>query len=654
MNNADRVLDTGSQHLLPPLFGEKEEVLGRGGSATVLKLYVSDPRGFKKVSAGQYIAVKKIAFVTGESQMSPDDLQRLDDIRREVAMLKTLHHPNIVEYYGVYVDQLGFLNICLEYCEGNSIRHVYKKNGPLSEAVVQSYTYQILEGLAFLHSKGIVHRDIKGFNVLLSRDGNCKLADFGCAVNVSGKKDGQFHSMEGTVWWMAPEVLQISQQRGASVAADIWSVGCTILEMLTGTKPFDHCSGEYQLMRHVLETEPEIDIVIPEIAAKLSPGALNLIRRCLRRDPQNRPTARELQQDPFFTSYVERLRSQQQSHVRRPDPSLSSAIQLSGSGQATTYTLSPKLESARAWWEERVAECNGAGGSATIPAHVLFHNCFKAPHLLGELLPLIKFGSTTPLSTPTSGSTPALYQGDGSAVGVSPEDFFRFMEWFGPLDRFLKDCAALEDDYRKEIALAGSGRRSSQQPRSSAGYDAASRYNGYGYGYYGNDDDIHMLLTLRSREWFQPILTQKDAEHRMSSAVTGTFAIRYTSKYAQFPGGFTLSVKGERGVNHYRILRPEDGESWSLIFDAGPSQTQNLGGSRGGAGQPHSPIHGATATGPTVSNTFSLSESAALNQSQSHLLYFDSLEELVDYGYKVGFRSQRSDRVYKLVGALPR
>jgi len=115
-----------------------------------------------------------------------------------------------------------------------SLQSVIEKYAPLSENLVALYTKQILQGLEYLHFHKVIHRDIKGANVLVDRKGICKLADFGTA-KVLLEKDDQLNSLTGTANWMAPEVIQ---QSGYGRYADIWSLGCTVYEMLTGSPPW--------------------------------------------------------------------------------------------------------------------------------------------------------------------------------------------------------------------------------------------------------------------------------------------------------------------------------------------------------------------------------------------------------------------------------
>ncbi|KAG2727463.1 hypothetical protein I3760_01G158700 [Carya illinoinensis] len=191
-------------------------------------------------------------------------------LEEEVKLLKNLSHPNIVRYLGTAREE-DSLNILLEFIPGGSISSLLGKFGSFPESVIRMYTKQLLLGLEYLHKNGIMHRDIKGANILVDNKGCIKLADFGASkkvvelATINGAK-----SMKGTPYWMAPEVIL---QTGHSFSADIWSVGCTVIEMATGKPPW---SQQYQ------ET-------------------FRLRFGVFLREPNLRPVASDLLQHPFVT-----------------------------------------------------------------------------------------------------------------------------------------------------------------------------------------------------------------------------------------------------------------------------------------------------------------------------------------------------------------
>ena len=125
------------------------------------------------------------------------------ELIKEVNFLKELQHPNIVKYYGYEIDK-DYLKIYLEYIDMGSISSMLKKHGSFPEEIVINYTKQILEGLKYLHGKNVIHRDIKGANILVTNDGQVKLSDFGSARKL---QQSLVQTIKGTTSWMAPEVF---------------------------------------------------------------------------------------------------------------------------------------------------------------------------------------------------------------------------------------------------------------------------------------------------------------------------------------------------------------------------------------------------------------------------------------------------------------
>jgi serine/threonine protein kinase len=162
--------------------------------------------------------------------MSKKNLSHLNEVELEIDLLSRLQHKNIVKYYGL-VKTPESLEILLEYCIGGSIAKMLDIYKSLSESIIRKYTYQILEGLEYLHSHNIIHRDIKGANILVDRDGICKLTDFGGAKVMEEEIDLHRLSFRGTPNWMAPETVRKLEYTRFS---DIWSIGCTVIEMALG------------------------------------------------------------------------------------------------------------------------------------------------------------------------------------------------------------------------------------------------------------------------------------------------------------------------------------------------------------------------------------------------------------------------------------
>lgn len=220
---------------------------------------------------------------------------RLED---QIAVLRDLTHPNIVRYVGTERDKRDVVRfIFLEYVSGGSIKNMLNKFGCLSDRVVRGYTRQMLMGLDYLHKRCIIHGDIKAANVLVNEKGVVKLADFGCALQFDGMssvddmgRSGGLPCMIGSVPWMAPEVLK---QTKHGRKADIWSCGCTVVEMLTGSHPWTNFTNQMALMYHVATTKE-----LPPFPTSLARDGADFLRCCFMRDPAERwPAGRLLQHD---------------------------------------------------------------------------------------------------------------------------------------------------------------------------------------------------------------------------------------------------------------------------------------------------------------------------------------------------------------------
>lgn len=140
----------------------------------------------------------------------------------------------------------------VRYCENGSLHSIAKNFGRFPENLVGLYMSQVLHGLLYLHEQGVIHRDIKGANILTTKQGLVKLADFGVASRTTGLSES---SVVGTPYWMAPEVIELS---GATTASDIWSLGCTVIELLEGKPPYYNLQPMPALFRIVNDDHPPL------------------------------------------------------------------------------------------------------------------------------------------------------------------------------------------------------------------------------------------------------------------------------------------------------------------------------------------------------------------------------------------------------------
>ncbi|XP_058051880.1 mitogen-activated protein kinase kinase kinase 2 isoform X1 [Ahaetulla prasina] len=254
--------------------------LGQGAFGRVYLCYDAD--------TGRELAVKQVEF----DPDSPETSKEVNALECEIQLLKNLLHERIVQYYGCLRDHPeGTLSIFMEYMPGGSIKDQLKAYGALTENVTRKYTRQILEGVHYLHSNMIVHRDIKGANILRDSAGNVKLGDFGASkrlqtICLSGTG---MKSATGTPYWMSPEVIS---GEGYGRKADIWSVGCTVVEMLTEKPPW----AEFEAMAAIFKiaTQP----TNPQLPPHVSDHGRDFLKRIFT-EAKLRPSADELLRHTF-------------------------------------------------------------------------------------------------------------------------------------------------------------------------------------------------------------------------------------------------------------------------------------------------------------------------------------------------------------------
>ncbi|KAL5554636.1 hypothetical protein UlMin_042037 [Ulmus minor] len=252
---------------------QKGDLLGRGSFGSVYKGIAED---------GFFFAVKEVSLLDEGSRGK----QSINQLEQEIALLSQFKHENIVQYYDTCKDE-SKLYIFLELVTEGSLQSLYQKF-ILGDTQVSAYTRQILQGLKYLHDQDIIHRDIKCANILVDANGSVKLADFGLA---KATKLNDVKSCKGTPFWMAPEVVNMKKQ-GYGLLADIWSLGCTVLEMLTRKIPYSELEGMQALYRIGKG-------VLPSVPDSLSNDARDFILKCLQVNPDARATAVELLNHSF-------------------------------------------------------------------------------------------------------------------------------------------------------------------------------------------------------------------------------------------------------------------------------------------------------------------------------------------------------------------
>uniref|UniRef100_A0A0G4HAE4 Protein kinase domain-containing protein n=1 Tax=Chromera velia CCMP2878 TaxID=1169474 RepID=A0A0G4HAE4_9ALVE len=309
----------------------KGDKIGSGGQGDVYRALVD----------GRVMAVKQFRLVESSEGGGTSIPQSLQD---ELSAYQKLEHNRIVRYlHFSQQEERGalYLNIFLEYMPGGSISKMVKTYGPLPEPLVRKFTRQVLEGLQYLHSKHVVHRDVKGGNILVDANGDAKLSDFGTSQHLDPfleTKTLQGGHVKGTALWMAPEAISHTQKSKPGRRSDIWGLGCLVIEMLSGQKPWGSAlamQSPTEILKEIVtgkgtpldafqdllkaqqqhQQQQQVDqmqqpqgqpqpppAALPGYAEPIappSPECIDFIRRCLTRDMQKRPHADDLLEHPF-------------------------------------------------------------------------------------------------------------------------------------------------------------------------------------------------------------------------------------------------------------------------------------------------------------------------------------------------------------------
>lgn len=323
--------------------------IGLGASSNVMKCLC------KKLPLKNGTVLEKVTVAVKQIQLD-SVATTIDDIQSEIRTNSSLRHKNVVSYFTSFVvndttDNSDVLWIVMEYMDCGSLLDILRfrrssaqnNNAPLDDQVIATILKSVLNGLEYLHRQGLIHRDIKAGNLLLSRTGRVKIADFGVSgwltssmytddapqghdqkprrrfARLVGRKDKQMAGLErgdikrntfvGTPNWMAPEVLDINKDKGYDSKADIWSLGITAIELATGRAPNADMDPLQVMVRTLDQPPPSLDVIRKEFEAKgmavtADEGFKHFVKRTLMKDPSKRPTATELVSFDFIVKHA--------------------------------------------------------------------------------------------------------------------------------------------------------------------------------------------------------------------------------------------------------------------------------------------------------------------------------------------------------------
>ena len=261
----------------------KEEI-GRGVSA---KVYCAEC-----VPLNETVAVKML-------DLEDHDPGHLEEIRREVASMSMVSHPNLVMAHCSFVEG-QFLWVVMPFLSGGSALNIMKWSHPkgLDEASIATILKEVLKALDYFHRNGNIHRDIKAGNILIDHNGSVKLADFGVSAASWGSGSKPHSTFVGTPCWMAPEVME--QVTAYDYHADIWSLGITVLELCHGHAPFAKYPPMKVLLMTLQNPPPQLEAEQAETGHHFSRSLRDFVSVCLQKDPKRRPSAAKLLEHRFL------------------------------------------------------------------------------------------------------------------------------------------------------------------------------------------------------------------------------------------------------------------------------------------------------------------------------------------------------------------
>ncbi|CAO2834189.1 unnamed protein product [Amaranthus hypochondriacus] len=287
---------------------EKLDKIGQGTYSSVYKA--------RDLETGKIVAMKKVRFVN----MDPESVRFM---AREILILRKLDHPNIMKLEGLVTSRMsGSLYLVFEYMEHDLAGLLARPGNKFTESQIKCYMQQLLSGLVHCHSRGVLHRDIKGSNLLINNDGVLKIGDFGLATSFKPGQKQPLTSRVVTLWYRAPELLLGSTEYG--IAVDMWSVGCIVAELFAG-KPIMPGRTEVEQMHKIFKlcgspSESYWKITKFPHATSFKPSqpykrrlmetfkdfpssALALVDALLSIEPEKRGTASSALKSEFFTTY---------------------------------------------------------------------------------------------------------------------------------------------------------------------------------------------------------------------------------------------------------------------------------------------------------------------------------------------------------------
>ena len=267
-------------------------------------LYPIGNGGFGKVykamhnSSKQIYAIKIIDYTKGSNNDKSNISFNYNSIQQETSLMRLVNKSDyIIKYYGSYFSrESNTIWLILEYCSsGSAVDLMLSMGRTLSEVEVSTIMEMVLKGLIYIHKLNLIHRDIKGANIMLSEDGYAKLGDFGIGIQMT---DDEYRtSKKGSPHWMSPQVIL---NKNYDMKTDIWSLGITCLELVEGEPPFADLNPD-EVMEQIANNPPKAEDIID--VKEHTDEFIDFVNLCLEINPKKRPSADVLIKHQFIKKY---------------------------------------------------------------------------------------------------------------------------------------------------------------------------------------------------------------------------------------------------------------------------------------------------------------------------------------------------------------
>ncbi|CAF4428376.1 unnamed protein product [Rotaria magnacalcarata] len=305
-------------------------------------------------SQSKQFVLKRLDLRPSANSPSQNDIESAE---REAKLLSTLKHPNIVAYIESFCSNDGCLNIVMAYCEGGDLYTKLKekkaKKESLAEDQLIEWFIQICMALQYIHDKNILHRDLKTQNIFLTKNDIVKVGDLGIARALESASEFAT-TIVGTPYYMSPEIFS---QKPYGQKSDIWALGCCVYEMTT----LEHAFNAKDINSLVIKILRE---QTPQMSKKYSEPLTDIIKSMLKKNPDDRPTAKQILQNSYIKQHILRLLEKTKTKCHNPvNPKTQSKLSVSPVSSPSRPNSSSKAS------PSRILSSNDSNTMPILPSH---------------------------------------------------------------------------------------------------------------------------------------------------------------------------------------------------------------------------------------------------------------------------------------------